>query len=68
MEPAAFKAAYEVNKPGLDQKNIVVYCRSGNRSQGALRTVLSAGYSNALNYAGSYNDWLRRESTRKGSK
>ena len=68
MDPAAFKAAYGIDKPDLDHKNIIVYCQSGNRSRGAHRTMLSAGYKHALNYAGSYGDWSWRESARKGSK
>lgn len=35
---------------------LLVYCRSGNRSKGAAKTLVSLGYSNVVEFGG-INDW-----------
>jgi rhodanese-related sulfurtransferase len=39
---------------------IIVYCRSGNMSEIAARTLLDAGYQQVYNLAGGYRDWVAR--------
>ena len=41
-------------------KNIIVYCRSGRRSDIAQKTLLKMGYKNVIN-GGGYNDLLKRQ-------
>ncbi len=41
--------------PDLDQK-IIVYCRSGNRSEVATKALMDMGYTNVLDMGG-INDW-----------
>lgn len=46
----------------LDQlprdQEIVIYCRSGNRSQQALEILQQAGFDNAVSMDGGINDWV----------
>ena len=48
--------ASRVDEVPADQ-DIVVICRSGNRSQVGRDTLLAAGYSNVTSVAGGMNDW-----------
>lgn len=36
---------------------IFVYCRSGNRSETASKTLVDLGYTNVVNMAGGYPEW-----------
>lgn len=49
--------------PDLDQE-ILVYCRSGNRSAQAAKKLAEAGYTNVYDFGG-INDWLYE--TEKGT-
>lgn len=40
-------------------KDIVVYCQSGNRSIWAIRRLIAMGYKNLYNLKGGYNAWKR---------
>lgn len=40
--------------------DIVVYCRTGNRSGGAVRWLRARGYQNVWNLSGGINDWAIR--------
>lgn len=40
-------------------KEIVVYCQSGNRSIWAIRRLIAMGYRNLYNLKGGYNAWKR---------
>lgn len=40
-------------------KEIVVYCQSGNRSIWAIRRLIAMGYRNPYNLKGGYNAWKR---------
>lgn len=39
-------------------KPIIVYCRSGNRSMQACKTLSKAGFSKSFNLSGGYTAWL----------
>jgi rhodanese-related sulfurtransferase len=40
-------------------KEIVVYCQSGNRSIWAIKRLMAMGYTNLWNLKGGYNAWKR---------
>jgi rhodanese-related sulfurtransferase len=40
-------------------KDIVVYCRSGNRSIWAIKRLMGMGFKNLSNLRGGYNAWKR---------
>jgi len=52
-----WRARYSFAKP---RKNdlLILYCRSGVRSQSALETFRFFGYSRVCNYVGSFLDWF----------
>ncbi len=41
-----------------ENEDIVIYCRSGNRSRQALNLLLSVGYSTMYSMEGGINDWI----------
>jgi rhodanese-related sulfurtransferase len=41
-------------------KEIVIYCRSGSRSEMAKRILIQSGFSNVRNLIGGMNDWQYR--------
>ena len=46
---------------GVDlERDLVVYCHSGQRSTFAFTALRSAGMENVSNYEGSWHDWCRR--------
>ncbi|XP_073820326.1 rhodanese domain-containing protein CG4456-like [Musca autumnalis] len=55
-----FKQKYSREKPALDSP-IIFYCRSGRRSQVAAETAVALGYTNIMNYKGSWLDWAKHE-------
>lgn len=46
-----------INEVPEDQ-DILVYCRSGNRSQEGRDILLAAGYENVTSMSGGINDWI----------
>ena len=51
------------HRPNLPIKNdIILYCRSGQRSQQAARILKSQGYLNLYNMTGGYDEWLKMPS------
>ena len=40
-------------------KEVVVYCQSGNRSIWAIKRLMGMGYTNLINLKGGYNAWKR---------
>ncbi len=40
-------------------KEVVVYCRSGNQSIWAIKRLMGMGYKNLYNLKGGYNAWQR---------
>jgi rhodanese-related sulfurtransferase len=41
------------------EKELVVYCRSGNQSIWAIKRMMGMGYKNLYNLKGGYNAWKR---------
>ncbi|KAH8120233.1 Rhodanese-like domain-containing protein [Phellopilus nigrolimitatus] len=60
LNPVAFKQKHGFEKPRQDQE-VVFYCRSGKRSATASDIAKNRGYTNVLNYEGSWLDWTARE-------
>lgn len=44
----------------LKEQEVVIYCRSGNRSGQACLILESMGFTNVKNLAGGMNDWQAR--------
>jgi len=63
LHHGAFKARFGWEKPRKDQE-IVFFCRSGKRSASACDIAKRNGYTNILNYKGSWLDWISREGTK----
>ncbi|KAL5495346.1 hypothetical protein ACEPAI_809 [Sanghuangporus weigelae] len=60
LNPVAFKERHSIEKPKRNQE-IVFYCRSGKRSATAADIARRYGYTNVLNYEGSWLDWTAKE-------
>lgn len=61
LSPERFQQKFEVRAPGREDSNIVLYCRSGNRSAKALGIALQLGFSRARHYKGGYSEWAKKE-------
>nr|GAT47889.1 predicted protein [Mycena chlorophos] len=55
----AFKAQHGFEKPSKSQE-ITFYCRSGVRSTSACDVAKRNGYTNILNYKGSWLEWVEK--------
>lgn len=55
-----FSQDFGFDRPEFDAP-IIVYCRSGKRSQEALEYARSQGWWNVRNYKGSWLDWTAKE-------
>ncbi|KAF7306716.1 Frataxin, mitochondrial [Mycena indigotica] len=55
LQPGEFKARHGFEKPGKEQE-VTFYCRSGKRSTSASDIAKRNGYTNVLNYTGSWLD------------
>jgi len=60
LHHSAFKEKHGFDKPQRDQE-LIFYCRSGKRSASASDIAKRNGYTNILNYKGSWLDWVERE-------
>ncbi|KAL1952175.1 hypothetical protein VTO73DRAFT_1324 [Trametes versicolor] len=60
LPAAEFKEKFGFEKPRLDQE-VTFYCRSGKRSTTASDVAKRNGYTNILNYKGSWLEWTARE-------
>ncbi|KAJ7462606.1 Rhodanese-like domain-containing protein [Mycena galericulata] len=56
LHPDAFKAKHGFDKPKKSQE-VTFYCRSGKRSTTASDVAKRNGYTNILNYTGSWLEW-----------
>ena len=56
MSDKSFNGKYGFSKP-IKSEKIVFYCRSGARAQTATNIAKKSGYTNVLNYRGSWNEW-----------
>ncbi|KAI0085634.1 endoplasmic reticulum protein [Irpex rosettiformis] len=66
LKPETFKSKFGWEKPQKDQE-IVFYCRSGKRAASACDIAYRNGFSNVLNYKGSWLDWAARENEKKST-
>jgi len=55
-----FKNLYGFDKPMFDQE-VIFYCRSGQRSSTASDVAKRDGYTNVLNYKGSWLEWTEKQ-------
>ncbi|PBK77047.1 Rhodanese-like protein [Armillaria solidipes] len=60
MSPEDFSTKFGFRKPGIRQE-VTFYCRSGKRSTSASDVAKRNGYTNILNFKGSWLDWVERE-------
>ncbi|KAI0768496.1 Rhodanese-like protein [Trametes elegans] len=60
LPPTEFKEKFGFEKPRPDQE-VTFYCRSGKRSSTAADVAKRNGYTNILNYTGSWLEWSSRE-------
>ncbi|KAF9256084.1 Rhodanese-like protein [Marasmius fiardii PR-910] len=58
--PEAFKEKFGIPKPERDQE-VVFYCKKGLRSTMASEIAVRAGYTNVVNYKGSWLEWAEKE-------
>jgi len=61
-----FKKLYSFDKPLLDQE-VIFYCRSGKRSATASDVAKRNGYTNILNYKGSWLEWTEKQNKEPSS-
>ncbi|KAM5124900.1 thiosulfate:glutathione sulfurtransferase-like [Mantella aurantiaca] len=61
MDPDAFKQKYNVEKPKLDDDNVIFHCQLGRRGQRATDIAIAMGYKKAQNYPGAYKEWAEKE-------
>ncbi|KAJ3842969.1 endoplasmic reticulum protein [Lentinula raphanica] len=62
---ATFREKFGFEKPAKNQE-VTFYCRSGKRSSSASDIAKRNGYTNILNYEGSWLDWVEREAKGQG--
>jgi rhodanese-related sulfurtransferase len=60
IDPEDFVDVFDFELPSQSAA-IIVYCQSGVRSNHAQRMLQTAGYTNVVNYKGSWSDWASRE-------
>ncbi|KAM5294501.1 thiosulfate:glutathione sulfurtransferase isoform 2-T2 [Glossophaga mutica] len=60
MDAAAFQALYSVEKPKLEDENLIFFCQMGKRGLQATQLAQGLGYRGARNYAGAYTEWLQK--------
>uniref|UniRef100_A0A8C3FQ46 Rhodanese domain-containing protein n=1 Tax=Chrysemys picta bellii TaxID=8478 RepID=A0A8C3FQ46_CHRPI len=61
MDPEAFKMKYRMDKPQMDDENLIFYCQRGRRAAQATEIAITLGYAKARNYEGSYKEWSEKE-------
>ncbi|XP_065804982.1 thiosulfate:glutathione sulfurtransferase isoform X2 [Labrus bergylta] len=61
LSPEHFEQKFEVRAPGKDDDNIVLYCRSGNRSNTALNIARQLGFMRVRHYKGGFSEWAEQE-------
>ncbi|KAG9231399.1 rhodanese domain-containing protein [Amylocarpus encephaloides] len=60
-----FEDRFGFEKPGKEQQ-LVVYCKAGVRSRTAAEFARQAGFSNVVEYPGSWMDWEKNGGTKQG--
>ncbi|XP_077319915.1 thiosulfate:glutathione sulfurtransferase [Lithobates pipiens] len=61
MDAASFKQKYKVEKPKLEDDNVIFHCQMGKRGQRATDIAVSQGYTKARNYLGAHKEWAEKE-------
>ncbi|XP_018420742.1 PREDICTED: thiosulfate sulfurtransferase/rhodanese-like domain-containing protein 1 [Nanorana parkeri] len=61
MDADAFKKKYNVEKPKVDDGNLIFHCHLGRRGQRAADIAVGLGYKKARNYLGAYKEWAEKE-------
>ncbi|KAG6845673.1 hypothetical protein H0H87_005880 [Tephrocybe sp. NHM501043] len=64
LSPAAFVEKHGFEKPRKSQQ-VIFYCRSGKRSTTASDVAKRNGFTNILNYKGSWLEWIEKENIKK---
>ncbi|KAG6832204.1 hypothetical protein H0H92_004169 [Tricholoma furcatifolium] len=64
LDSTAFLEKHGFEKPSKDQQ-VIFYCRSGMRSTTASDVAKRNGYTNILNYKGSWLEWVEKENIKK---
>ncbi|KAF9480448.1 Rhodanese-like protein [Pholiota conissans] len=67
MDRKQFAEKFGFEKPRTSQE-VVFYCRSGKRSTSASDVAKRNGYTNILNYKGSWLEWTAKENEKAASK
>ncbi|XP_024407915.1 thiosulfate:glutathione sulfurtransferase [Desmodus rotundus] len=60
MDAAAFQALYSVEKPKLEDENLIFFCQMGKRGLQATQLAQGLGYRGARNYSGAYREWFQK--------
>lgn len=60
LEANQFNEKYGFDKPNKDDR-VIVYCRSGRRSDAVQKELIRLGYSDVTNYTGSALDWYNKQ-------
>ena len=63
-ESRDFERIYSFPRPTYDAP-LIIYCRSGMRSDQAMNFANQRGWTNTRNYKGSWSDWVRQEEERQ---
>ncbi|KAM7134059.1 junctional adhesion molecule A-like isoform 2-T2 [Macrochelys suwanniensis] len=61
MDPETFKMKYGMDKPRMDDENLIFYCQRGRRGAQTTEIAMTLGYVKARNYAGGYEEWSEKE-------
>lgn len=62
LDDKSFLERFKFAKPTMDT-HVVVYCRSGARSELATLMLLQLGWTATRNYRGSFKEWFGRSYT-----
>ncbi|KAK7064420.1 Rhodanese-like domain-containing protein [Favolaschia claudopus] len=67
LQPEMFQAKHGFSKPQKSQE-VTFYCRSGKRSTSASDVAKRNGFTNILNYTGSWLEWVEKGGEKQGGK
>ncbi|KAF9257689.1 Rhodanese-like protein [Marasmius fiardii PR-910] len=60
LSPEAFQQKFGIAKPEKDQE-VTFYCKKGLRSTMASEIAMREGFTNVVNYKGSWIEWVSKE-------
>ncbi|CAG0888161.1 unnamed protein product [Darwinula stevensoni] len=60
MDSDSFERKYGCRKPGPEEENVVVTCRSGRRAKLAIDALRALGYQQLKLYPGAFNEWVAK--------